>query len=74
MKESYMLPIQYCQYHACRWSGDLRSHDTSRQNIDQTRRNVPYRASEEFNQIYSLSLIQNVCAMAATGLGEMVYW
>ena len=35
MELPYMLPILYCQYHACWCSGDLRSQGISRHGIDQ---------------------------------------
>ena len=48
MKQTYMLPILYCQYHACWYPGDLSRRGISRYGIDQISWNIPSLASEEF--------------------------
>ena len=44
----YMLPILYCQYHACWCPGDLRSQGISRHDINPQSRNILSLATEEF--------------------------
>ena len=46
MEQPYMLPILYCQYHACWSPGDLRSQGISRHGINQISQNVLSLASE----------------------------
>ena len=54
MEQPYMLPILYCQYHACWCPGDLMSPRISRNGIDPESRNIPYpAASEEFKWSWS---------------------
>ena len=47
MEQPYVLPILYCQYHACWCTGDFRSQCISRHGIDLQSRNIPSLASEE---------------------------
>ena len=47
MKQPYILPILYCQYHACWCPGDLRSQGMSRHGIEQISLNIPSLALEE---------------------------
>ena len=49
--QPYILPILYCQYHACWCPGHLRSQDISRHGIDQIRWNIPSLASQELKKI-----------------------
>ena len=51
MKQPYMLPILYYQYHACWWPGDLRSHGISRLGIDQISQKILSLASEELKHM-----------------------
>ena len=47
MEQPYVLPILYCQCHACWCTGDFRSQCISRHGIDLQSRNIPSLASEE---------------------------
>ena len=47
MEQLNMLPIIYCQYHACWCPKDLRSQGISRHDIDQINRNILSLALEE---------------------------
>ena len=49
MEEPYILPILYCQYHACWYPGDLRSQGISRHGIDQISQNIASLAPEELS-------------------------
>ena len=46
-QQPYMLPIVYCQYHFCRYPGDLRSQGISRHDIDQASWNISFLALEQ---------------------------
>ena len=50
MEQPYMLPILYCQCHACWCPGDLRSQGNSRHGVDQISQNIPSLTSEELMQ------------------------
>ena len=52
MEQPYMLPFLYCQYHACRCPGDLRSQRISRRGIDQISQNILALASEELTMTF----------------------
>ena len=54
MEQHYMLPILYCQYHACWCPGDLSHQGISRHGIDQIRWNIPSLASEELKSQHYL--------------------
>ena len=67
MEQPYMLPILYCQYHACQCPGDLRSHGINRHSIDQISRNIPSPASKELTLLrhgwhlsWQISKISNI--------------
>ena len=47
MEQPYVLPILYCQCHACWCTGDFRSQCINRHGIDLQSRNIPSLASEE---------------------------
>ena len=47
MEQSYVLPILYCQCHACWCTGDFRSQCINRHGIDFQSRNIPSLAWEE---------------------------
>ena len=47
MEQPHMLPILYCQYHACWCPGDVRSQGISRHGIDQISQNILSAALEE---------------------------
>ena len=51
MEQPYMLPIPYCQNHACWCPGDLRSQGINRHGIDQIRQNILPLASEDLKWI-----------------------
>ena len=47
MEQPYVLPLLYCQCHACWCTGDFRSQAISRHGIDFQSRNIPSLAWEE---------------------------
>ena len=47
MEQPFMLPILYCQYHACWFSDDLRNQGISRHGILPNEWNILSLASEE---------------------------
>ena len=55
MEQPYVLPILYCQCHACWCTGDFRSQCINRHGIDLQSRNIPSLASEE------LSIMTKAC-------------
>ena len=52
MEQPYMLPILFCQYHACWCPSDLRSWGISRNDIDQISLNIPFLVSEQLISLY----------------------
>ena len=64
MEQPYMLPVLYCQYHAC-WS----RQGISRHGIDQISRNNPSLASEELTHCDWVALY-GIWNMVVIGLGN----
>ena len=52
LEQQYMLSALHTQYHACWWSGDVRSQSISRHGIDPQSENIPSPASEELIGMY----------------------
>ena len=55
MEKPYVLPILYCQCHACWCTGDFKSQCISRQGIDFQSQNIPSLAWEELIVPYYLT-------------------
>ena len=69
MEQPYVLPILYCQCHACWCTGDFRSQCISRHGIDLQSRNIPSLASEELKSILFLTdwgWVTHVCVSKLT--------
>ena len=59
MEQLYVLPILYCQCHACWCTGEFRSQCISRHGIEFQSRNIPSLASEEL--MFSIIVVMCVC-------------
>ena len=74
MEQHYMLPILYCQYHACWCPGDLSHQGISRHGIDQIRWNIHpilfvWLSNSNNNIIYESDKIwQNLIKKSADGM------
>ena len=60
MGQHYMLPMLYCQYHACWCPGDLWSQGNSKHGIDQISWNISSLASEELTHRDSNKMAVNL--------------
>ena len=75
MEQPDMLPIVYCQYHACWCPGDLSHKGISRHGIDQISQIISSLTSEELSNVTAARLkisLQMSCRELSTWQGKNI--
>ena len=74
MEQPYILPILYCQHHACWCPGDFMSQGTSRYGINQISQNILSLASDELKGKDSLHTDKTIVRLSYLYNGKPFTW